>query len=826
MKRTLTKLTALLLVLVMALSLCACGSGSSSKSSTSEEETPTNIYNTEFTTIVSGVKNSLNPVLYSGNGFYAVTYKLVEDESEPTEENTEESANETAAESTYAVAETSDPQTYLSTISYVDFSGTVSELVKYAPKTAENTEGYKDFYSGSSIFGMAETSDGKLVTIESTYSSWYEGPDNLTSDDAEYYSYQKYNNAYYLRVLDSEGNELSCVTLDVDENEGISIGQALTLDDNDNVILGMGDSVCVIGLDGQQVMKINAAEESSGEYFYIDSIIKLNDGSIAVTTYANGGEELWLLDESTKGFGDKYTLPSSAYGIISGGGNYQLYYTSGTNFYGFNLGDSEATRLFNWINCDINNSDGGLTYVRDDGSIVTVINDYDSAEETYEVSLATVSLVPYDSVPHKEEITLATQYLSWTVRDQVISFNRKNDQYRIVVKDYSQYNTDEDYSAGLTKLTTEILAGNTPDILDLTGLPYTQLAAKGLLEDLYPYMDNDSEFGREDFFPNVLAALEVNGSLYSTASSFYLNSVIGASSVVGDEPGWTYDEFNAALASMPEGCEPFDRYTTRDTILQTCLNLDMDKYVDWTTGKCDFNNESFTELLEFAAQFPETFDWENYDYSNEDNATTRIAQGKQMLMMTSIYSITDIIYNDQYFGGSSTYIGYPTSDGSVGNLITLADSGYAMCSKSTHKDAVWQFLRNFFTEKGQSSAYAIPTNINVYNSRLKESMTVQYEKDDNGQYKLDKDGNKIPVALGSYTGSDGKTVKFYSITQEQADKLYQALTSATALNDYTQNSIFTIVKEQSQAYFEGQKTAEEVAKLVQSKANIYVNEQR
>ena len=39
-------------------------------------------------------------------------------------------------------------------------------------------------------------------------------------------------------------------------------------------------------------------------------------------------------------------------------------------------------------------------------------------------------------------------------------------------------------------------------------------------------------------------------------------------------------------------------------------------------------------------------------------------------------------------------------------------------------------------------------------------------------------------------------------------------------------SILDIVTEQAQAYFAGQKSADEVAKLVQSKANIYVNEQR
>ena len=77
------------------------------------------------------------------------------------------------------------------------------------------------------------------------------------------------------------------------------------------------------------------------------------------------------------------------------------------------------------------------------------------------------------------------------------------------------------------------------------------------------------------------------------------------------------------------------------------------------------------------------------------------------------------------------------------------------------------------------------------------------------------------AAAGDYSGYVGM-----GLTQEQADKLYAVITSTSALYDFSSDSIFGIVKEQSQAYFSGQKTAEDVAKLVQSKANIYVNEQR
>ena len=56
-------------------------------------------------------------------------------------------------------------------------------------------------------------------------------------------------------------------------------------------------------------------------------------------------------------------------------------------------------------------------------------------------------------------------------------------------------------------------------------------------------------------------------------------------------------------------------------------------------------------------------------------------------------------------------------------------------------------------------------------------------------------------------------------------QIRELVLTTTKVADYDQ-AILDIVKEQAAPFFAGQKTAEEVAKLVQSKANIYVNEQR
>ena len=440
-------------------------------------------------------------------------------------------------------------------------------------------------------------------------------------------------------------------------------------------------------------------------------------------------------------------------------------------------------------------------------------------------SLDSLGLSPMSSLPVLVQAMKSGHLDSYGEEDGLyVCRLEPNDEYRVDLIDYSEYNTEDDYNAGLTKLNTEIMAGNMPDILALdTQTPYRQYAAKGLLEDLYPYIDADSELDRSDYFPNVFAALEVNGGLYTACAGFGILSAVGATSIVGDTPGWTYDEYYEALAKMPEGCEGFDYGYDRNTLLTLCLALDMDDYMDWSTGECRFDSEDFVKLLEFANQNKTDFDYENSEYTEEDTAANRIREGKQMLTSANFFS-ADYMYNnfEQTFGAPVTIKGFPTMHG-VGNMITILSS-YAMGSTCQHKDAAWQFLRTFLTEDYQKDVPYLPTNMNVFEKQLADSMVVEYEKDPNGNYMLDENGERIPVSKGMI--SDGvNTYTIYATTQEQADQLRQAIADTTELMNYDM-SIADIVTEQAAAYFSGQKSAEEVAKLIQSKANIYINEQR
>ena len=799
----------LLLALALCLSLTGCGSstGGGATETKAPEETaaPELVYVSEYQPLMDDSANYISIRSYNDDGLYYSSWEKIG-------ENTPEGVKP-QYEGQYDV--------YGTFLYYLDKDGKVTKLENYKTVDAPVNDGdYKEFYSGSDLGGICFTPEG-FVTIETAYASWNDGDGNYTLYSEEYFQHQRFQQDYYIRSFDRNGHELTQAQIEVPNDSWLDTFN-MKLDDKGNAIVSTGQGLRAIGLDGKDAYQISV----NG---YVNSIASLPDGRIAVEV--DGDDALLCILDSENGkLVDGIPVSFDFYNVVTGNGDYDFYYTNGAYFYGYKLGDDKPTKLFNWISCDVNGNRVNVLDVSDDGVVTGVEINYNEKTRSFSTNLVTVKQVPSDTVPFKQPITLAVLYLDYNVQDMIIDFNRHNDQYRIEVADYSEYGTDDNGNdLGATKLNTEILSGNVPDILYMSGLNYRQLANKGILEDLYPYIDADPDMDRSDFFPNVFSAMEANGKLCATVSSFYISSALGAASVVGDQPGWTYEEFNAALASMPEGCTAFDQYVTRDDILTTCLALDMADYVDWGSGKVNFDSPAFIQLLEFANSFPSEFDWANFDWSREDSTEDRLAQGKQMLVQTSAYSIDDIFYNNytQFMGGKVTYIGYPTAHG-TGNMISFAgDSGYAMSSKSPYKEAAWQFLRTFFTKDYQEeNVYSMPSRLDVFDAKAEEATTVQYQQNGDGQYLLDDDGEKIPVVRTTIWNKETqKTEEIYALTEDQVQQIRELILTTTKVADYNQE-LLDIVKEQAAPFFAGQKSAAEVAKLVQSKANIYVNEQR
>ncbi len=680
---------------------------------------------------------------------------------------------------------------------------------------------------GAYLQRMLLAPSGDIITVETVYRNWYDGPDT----DAEMYTQEWYDGGYseymhneqrmYLRTLNADGTEKARIDLGVlraDDSDYFYIN-SVEADGAGRIYCTRDQSVSILDGSGKLLGTIE------GDTWF-DQLIRMGDGSVAAIFWGEEGQSMATIDPEGLKLGEPVRVPNGIYNLAQNfSGDYDFCYTDGSNFMGYKLADGKQEKILNWINCDVDNANSGSTVVLPDGRVMTTELTWDKDYTHASVRLVFLKKVPASTVPQKTKLTFATQSLNYQARSAIVEFNRKNTEYRIELRDYSEYNTEEDYSAGLTKLTTEIMAGNVPDILDLNGLPIDKLASRGLLLDLYPLLDADPELGRDAIFPSVLRALEQNGKLYRTASGFQISTVVGAASVVGDRPGWTMDQFKKALASMPEGCVPFNQYTTRGEILDQMLRMAMGELIDWDTGKCSFDSPVFRDILEFSAGFPESFDWENYEYTEDDDEPNRIAAGRQMLMQVYLDDFNTLQMYNAMFGGEATFIGYPVSEG-VGSALSPNEGGYAISSSCAAPEAAWQFVRKSFTKEYQTQyGWGFPSNRAAFDERLKDAMTPEYQKDMNGNFILDENGEKIEISRGGW-GWGSLTVEFYALKQDEADQIMEIINTATRVQDQSDNELMEIITQDTAPYFAGQKSLNDVVKQLQSKMNIYINEQR
>ena len=698
--------------------------------------------------------------------------------------------------------------------------GTLIPLAFELPEKEASGEERPGESASRSLTGLLVLPGGELLALEQDWRSWYAGPAGKTEADEDYWDYMRYESAYRLLRLDAQGQLLSEAALVLPPES-----EEIVLDLSRAVLDGAG-RLCVCG--ETSVFVFDAAGESAvcieGDD-WISELVALPDGRVLAAAYGMQGMELREVDPDKRGFGARFALKDYPTRIFPGGGDWDLFYTAGTWLCGYSLADERSERLFDLLGCDVLAEDLELLAAGEDGALQALSRAH-SVTQGEALELVTLRRAPGGSVPQRTVLTLGALNTDAFSRE-VLAFNRSQEQIRIELRDYSALVGDaDDYEAAMTRLTTEILSGSMPDLLALEGLSYRQLAAKGLLEDLYPYIDADPGLRREDLFESVLKSMELGGGLYEVSSSFSLITLMGASSVVGDTPGWTYDELNEALGKMPEGCTVLGPYTGRDEMLSMCVVLEMDRLVDWETGNCRFDSEDFVRLLEFVNSFPDEVDYGAGDGS--ENTMTRIASGKQLLYEVSVYDLDELCYSEQIFGGEATYIGFPTSEG-IGNLL-YANGGLAMSSRCADKDAAWQFLRRFLSADAQSDYGGLPINKTRMDALLAEAMKVEYERDENGSYKLDPEtGERIPMPKGGMgmaaEGEAPMQFTLWPMTERQRDKLLSLINDSTRGVDINQ-TIYGIVRDEAEAYFAGQKSAEEVARLIQSKVSLYVNEQR
>jgi hypothetical protein len=356
---------------------------------------------------------------------------------------------------------------------------------------------------------------------------------------------------------------------------------------------------------------------------------------------------------------------------------------------------------------------------------------------------------------------------------------------------------------------------------------------KGLFADLYSFMD-DPEIGvsRADYLENVLKACEVDGKLYSMILSFTLNTLAAKSKYVGTESGWTLAEMMEAIRNMPEGMSAFLEYS-RQNVLENFFSYSMDTFVNWDTGETYFEDEGFVEFMKFLETCPEKGFWEamypddgtEYVYDEEmekeysQKYELRFYKDYSLFSMANISNFTRIMNDRGSFATKDiTYIGFPTNDETSNGATILPNAELAVSAQSLAQREAWGFIKFVLNDETYNeNTWAFSTNIRRLEDKKAKAADEYYyyeqTEDDLAWYKEYYSEEYFQYMLTRNQPLDESTIDQTMDIIKGASKVQR--------ND---RALLDIINEELSVFFSGTRSAEETAKIINSRARIYVSE--
>ena len=644
---------------------------------------------------------------------------------------------------------------------------------------AADTEELRKDSVFSSIYCFDLADDGRLGVVEG---------------DATDFIFEVYNK-------DGKSSEKNVITDGFNKTDQVLIPRNLS-------VLGSGYAIAVDDI-----------------YFFEGDSLK-DKGNIAglnnvINVAYDGDENLYVCGLFGRGAGiKKYDLNTGKFtdavgldldritGISKGSDKGTVFVHTEGSLYLYDTKTEESKLVFDWNPLNIDGNDV-VTVGCKEAVYYAVIKD-DSAQFELAV-ISPKSDENEETADGPVELVIATCCKTDALGKAVKEYNRSHSDYHITIKVYDNpddghiVNTQED----VNNLMLDVLGSDPPDMIDLGCFWYRSpsvddLVEKGYLEDLTPYVEKSETVNEEDYIECAFNSCKKDGFLAAIPDFFGFFDWMADESVFGHGPVSVKDiielEKENPGSVLPEGGDEY-------LALIISLEYNLDFFVDTEKGKCIFDCDEFREIMEFAR-----------DYTGKSDAQLlHDNRNGGMIRFNYIDNVEGIQRAPkQYFYSNGFYCGVPTMDGRKRMVINMSNAtAPAILKVSEHKDAAWDFIEcllglNPNDGNGKYGFYGIPSKkeyLAEYIERLSEPDGPLAEAD---------------VTIGAGT-SDEYVIKQHPLTKEEIADIYEMF-------DYVENPkweldpVWGIVIEEAEAYFKDQKTLDEVIRIIQSRASIYLAE--
>lgn len=634
-------------------------------------------------------------------------------------------------------------------------------------------------------------------------------------------SEDEWREEYYVLKFDPECKLLS--KQNITENlkvKGVENGyaQQAVVDKEGRLYALMGTEMnaylIVLDAEGNSLAEIDTGSD------WLNAMGVTNDGRVLVTRYSSTGPGMECLEVDVAGrtLGNPHSNMPSSYNSdgLSFTPDGDLLVNDGSRLLKYSLNTDTTEEILVWTDSNINGSYVRMIQMLEDGRIAVFSEDW--SDDTRE--MAYLTRTEASQVAEKKVLTIGTLRSSQDLQKAVVNFNKASDTYKMRIVAYYDDNTEwteNKYQDAITALNNAITSSNCPDLIDLSFGNISSYVAKGLLVDLVPYLEKSS-VKREDLVESVLRAYTFEDTLVSIPTAFSISTIMGRTSQLSDRTSWTIRDIMDFAAQHPEA--KLFNYSSKTDMLSTCLQYSSDAFINYDTGKCSFDSEEFVDILKFCNTFDTEASWD----SEADSFPKQISDGRILLNDFRLYNMEYMQLYSLMFNEPVTFIGYPTVDGSSGNRIN-GENCYAITTKCDNPDGAWEFIESMLQYEPQPewrSMHNFPVRRDMLEETFERAMKEEGQYDENGEIMLDENGDPMirPKTTWNY---DGWETEIYAATPEQVQAVRNLIDNSTAATSNDQ-TILNIINEEAAAYFEGQKSAQEVVGVIQSRVQTYVSE--
>lgn len=475
-------------------------------------------------------------------------------------------------------------------------------------------------------------------------------------------------------------------------------------------------------------------------------------------------------------------LPVLCYGADEPG---VLYMTDTTALYRVPLQTGAAEKIADLAKLNVR---GGQPFSR------TANGSFVFADDSADIPALAAICPSVSGGEQKTVLTLATVNPSGQTIAQVREFNRSNREYQVEILDFSAQLESSSYMDLFTTWNTAIVAGDTPDMIDFSNLPWHSFADRGLLLDLNTILP------QEDILPWLWKSVSYNGGNYTFPGCFTVETLVGKQSKLGDRQHWTVQEF-LALADSSD-ISMFSGMS-RELFLFYMEQYLLDAFLDEETKTCSFDSEEFRSLLDYAATLADT---EELGFKVE-NSMLLIRRDLALAEPVILSNIGQMHSAESYTVGEPlAWIGWPGPNGTK----VRPDAEIAVFKNTDHADGAAAFLHFLLSDTSQTvlGRFAFPMTVSAFESEIAAAMEARNTNDPDLATEFTVDGTVYPVV---------------PLSEEDAAR-YKTFFENISAQIYYPWQAANILEAECGALWTGERTAAETAAQIQKRMELYLAE--